>query len=145
MSLFYLIGLFDLWDGIRTIAISAGGAYAISAYIKGPYMPWIGFVFLMGHMSINHIYRQILDDPGIIDITGKSTREIRGFVKTVLGAQMVLVMKVRRAVLRLSLCAFLIPLFSLQHFAGTSTMASCLKGNSQTFRRSMPSESFPAC
>lgn len=45
-------------------------------------MPWIGFIFLMGHMSISHIYRQILDDPAVVDITG---------------AQMVLVMK---------LCAF---------------------------------------
>ena len=72
VSLFYLIGLFDLWDGIRTLAISAGGTYAITAYIKGPYMPWIGFVFLMGHMSLNHIYRQILDDPGMVDITGES-------------------------------------------------------------------------
>ena len=43
-----------------------------------PYMPWIGFVWLMGHMSISHIYRQMLNDPSIIDITG---------------AQMVMVMK----------------------------------------------------
>jgi lysophospholipid acyltransferase len=41
-------------------------------------MPWIGFVFLMGHMSINHIYRQWANDPSRVDITG---------------AQMVLVMK----------------------------------------------------
>lgn len=41
-------------------------------------MPWIGFIFLMGHMSISHIYRQIMDDAQVVDITG---------------AQMVLVMK----------------------------------------------------
>ncbi|KAL5332345.1 MBOAT, membrane-bound O-acyltransferase family-domain-containing protein [Aspergillus crustosus] len=41
-------------------------------------MPWIGFLFLMSHMSINHLTRQILNDPQVIDITG---------------AQMVLVMK----------------------------------------------------
>jgi lysophospholipid acyltransferase len=41
-------------------------------------MPWIGFIFLMGHMSISHIHRQILDDAQTVDITG---------------AQMVLVMK----------------------------------------------------
>ncbi|KAG9512263.1 MBOAT family protein-like protein, partial [Aureobasidium melanogenum] len=78
VSMFYLVGLFDLWAGLRTILISSIGAYAIAAYIQGPYMPWVGFVFLMGHMSINHIYRQILNDPSTIDITG---------------AQMVLVMK----------------------------------------------------
>jgi len=41
-------------------------------------MPWVGFVFLMGHMSINHIARQAANDPHTVDITG---------------AQMVLVMK----------------------------------------------------
>ncbi|KAG9514658.1 MBOAT family protein-like protein, partial [Aureobasidium melanogenum] len=78
VSMFYLVGLFDLWAGLRTILISSIGAYAIAAYIQGPYMPWVGFVFLMGHMSVNHIYRQIVNDPSTIDITG---------------AQMVLVMK----------------------------------------------------
>ncbi|KAL4944704.1 hypothetical protein BDV06DRAFT_219996 [Aspergillus oleicola] len=78
VSLFYLVGLFDLWDGLRTLIYSAAGVYAIAYYIDGSMMPWIGFIFLMGHMSINHITRQILDDPQVIDITG---------------AQMVLVMK----------------------------------------------------
>lgn len=41
-------------------------------------MPWIGFVFLMGHMSVNHIARQAANSPSSVDITG---------------AQMVLVMK----------------------------------------------------
>ena len=31
----------------------------------------------MGHMSVNHIYRQMLDDPGAVDITGKSLQERR--------------------------------------------------------------------
>ncbi|CAG5176041.1 uncharacterized protein ALTATR162_LOCUS8283 [Alternaria atra] len=78
VSMFYLVGLFDLWSGLRTILISAGGAYLISSKIHSPYMPWIGFVFLMGHMSVNHIYRQAVNDPSVFDITG---------------AQMVLVMK----------------------------------------------------
>jgi len=78
VSLFYLVGLFDLWLGVRTIAISAIGAYAIANKIQGPFMPWIGFVFLMGHLSINQLQRQFLNDPAVIDITG---------------AQMVMVMK----------------------------------------------------
>lgn len=73
-----MVGLFDLWSGLATILISASGTYAIAAYIQGPYMPWIGFVFNMGYMSISHMYRQILNDPTKIDITG---------------AQMVMVMK----------------------------------------------------
>ena len=34
-------------------------------------MPWIGFVFLMGHMSVNHVYRQFVHDPSKVDITGE--------------------------------------------------------------------------
>ena len=71
VSLFYLIGLFDLWTGLRTLLIDAIGAYWIAAKIRGPYMPWIGFIFLMGHMSINHIIRQYRADPHAVDITGK--------------------------------------------------------------------------
>jgi hypothetical protein len=59
-----------MWAGARTILISAGGAYLIAARIHSPYMPWIGFVFLMGHMSVNHIYRQIQNNPSVVDITG---------------------------------------------------------------------------
>lgn len=78
VSMFYLVGLFNLWTGLRTILISAGGAYLISSQINSPFMPWIGFVFLMGHMSVNHLYRQAVNDPSVVDVTG---------------AQMVLVMK----------------------------------------------------
>ncbi|KAN0073425.1 MBOAT, membrane-bound O-acyltransferase family domain containing protein [Elaphomyces granulatus] len=78
VSLFYLIGLFNLWDGLRTLLYSAVGTYAIAYYVDGSLMPWIGFMFLMGHMSLNQITRQILNDSSVVDITG---------------AQMVLVMK----------------------------------------------------
>jgi lysophospholipid acyltransferase len=33
-------------------------------------MPWIGFVVIMGHMSVSHIERQNADSPSSIDITG---------------------------------------------------------------------------
>ncbi|KYK55868.1 MBOAT family protein [Drechmeria coniospora] len=78
-SLFYLVGLFDLWDGIATLLISSTGTYCIAKYLRrSPYMPWIGFVFVMGHMSLSHIRRQIADSAQVVDISG---------------AQMVLVMK----------------------------------------------------
>ena len=70
VTLFYLVGLFDLWVGIRTIAIDAAVTYALAYYVDGTLMPWFVFVFLMGHMSLNHIQRQILNDPGVNDITG---------------------------------------------------------------------------
>ncbi|KAJ9150732.1 MBOAT-domain-containing protein [Pleurostoma richardsiae] len=79
VALFYLVGLFDLWDGLRTLCISAIAAYAIAYFLRGsPYMPWIGFVFLMGHMSVNQLERQFANNPAAVDITG---------------AQMVLVIK----------------------------------------------------
>ncbi|KPM36887.1 Lysophospholipid acyltransferase [Neonectria ditissima] len=79
VSLFYLVGLFDLWDGTRTLLISAGGAFGIAKFLRSsPYMPWIGFAFVMGHMSISHIARQAADSPSSVDVTG---------------AQMVLLMK----------------------------------------------------
>ena len=34
-------------------------------------MPWIGFIFLMGHMSINQLHRQRVNADGRVDITGK--------------------------------------------------------------------------
>jgi lysophospholipid acyltransferase len=78
ISLLYLVGIFDLWSGIWNLALSAVAAYAIAAYVVDPLMPWIAFTALMGHMSAAHIYRQSVNDPGVIDISG---------------AQMVLVMK----------------------------------------------------
>ena len=33
-------------------------------------MPWIGFVFVMGHMSISHIFRQFINDASRVDVTG---------------------------------------------------------------------------
>lgn len=79
VSIFYLVGLFDLWDGLRTVLFASGGAYAIAFFLRGsPYMPWVGFVFLMGHMSMNQLERQFANNPAAVDITG---------------AQMVLVMK----------------------------------------------------
>ncbi|KXT16954.1 hypothetical protein AC579_7423 [Pseudocercospora musae] len=78
VALFYLVGLFDLWGGLVVVLFDAIGTYLIAAYVEGPYMPWLGFVFLMGHMSVSHIYRMIADTPSSVDITG---------------AQMVMVMK----------------------------------------------------
>ncbi|KAI9677614.1 MAG: lysophospholipid acyltransferase [Caeruleum heppii] len=78
VSVFYLVGLFDLWAGFRTLLISSVGAYTMATYIRGPFMPWIAFVFLMGHLSLNHIRRQSENNPSVVDVTG---------------AQMVLVMK----------------------------------------------------
>ncbi|KAK1072895.1 Lysophospholipid acyltransferase [Friedmanniomyces endolithicus] len=48
ISIFYLVGLFDLWSGLALIIFDAVGAYLIA----------------------NHIYRQMADSPSSVDITG---------------------------------------------------------------------------
>jgi lysophospholipid acyltransferase len=78
VGVFYLVGLFDLWAGLALIVTDAAATYLIAAYVEGPYMPWIGFVVIMGHMSVSHIHRQNANSPSSVDITG---------------AQMVMVMK----------------------------------------------------
>ncbi|KAH7140548.1 MBOAT, membrane-bound O-acyltransferase family-domain-containing protein [Dactylonectria macrodidyma] len=71
VSLFYLVGLFDLWGGFQTLLISAVGIYCIAKFLRSsPYMPWVGFVFVMGHMSVSHIARQAANDPSSVDVTG---------------------------------------------------------------------------
>ncbi|KAI0413713.1 membrane-bound O-acyltransferase domain-containing protein 1 [Xylaria grammica] len=78
-GLFYLVGLYSLWAGIRTLFISSAVTYCLASYLRtSPYMPWIAFVFLMGHMAVNQLSRQFANTPSVVDITG---------------AQMVMVMK----------------------------------------------------
>ncbi|KAI0840486.1 MBOAT family protein [Hypoxylon sp. FL0890] len=78
-GVFYLVGLFSLWAGVRTLFISSAVTYALAYHLPtSAYMPWIAFVFLMGHMAVSQLSRQFADDPSSVDITG---------------AQMVLVMK----------------------------------------------------
>ncbi|KAK9362732.1 MBOAT, membrane-bound O-acyltransferase family-domain-containing protein [Lipomyces starkeyi] len=79
VSTFYLLGIFSLWDGLKTLLISSLGTYTLAKYVKSPLMPWVVFLFLMGHLTINHVNRYF--NPlweSQVDITG---------------AQMVLVMK----------------------------------------------------
>jgi lysophospholipid acyltransferase len=73
ISLFLLVGVFDLWTGLWTILISAIGTYVLTFQLKGPMMPWIVFAFVMGQMSISQLIRQIYRTPDdVIDYTGFS-------------------------------------------------------------------------
>lgn len=58
-GLFFLVGIFDLWGGIWTLFVSCAGTWLLCKYFKSPFMPWVNFVFIMGHMSIKyeHIVR----------------------------------------------------------------------------------------
>ncbi|KAG6095667.1 hypothetical protein E4U31_005760 [Claviceps sp. LM219 group G6] len=74
-----LAGLLKRVPDAKPASISAGGTYLIAKYMQNSrYMPWLGFLFVMGHMSLSHVRRQIIRSPSTVDITG---------------AQMVMVMK----------------------------------------------------
>ncbi|KAK9478834.1 MBOAT, membrane-bound O-acyltransferase family-domain-containing protein [Lipomyces japonicus] len=79
VSAFYLLGIFDLKDGLKTLLISSLTTYGLAKYVKNPLMPWIVFAFVMTHLTYSHVerYRNPLN-AGNVDVTG---------------AQMVLVMK----------------------------------------------------
>lgn len=80
VSLFYIVGILELYSGFRTLFISSLFTFLITKYYKSSLMPWINLLFLMSHLAFNHAHAQFFSvyDPTKIDITG---------------AQMVLVMK----------------------------------------------------
>lgn len=76
-SLFFLVGILDLTRGLVELVGAALVTYGLST-VRHPAMPWLNFVVVMAHMSVNQIKRQRIGDESAIDVTG---------------AQMVLVMK----------------------------------------------------
>lgn len=80
ISAFYIFGILNLYDGFTTLFISTIFTFVVTRYYQSTFMPYVNFVFIMGHLAINHMYAQFYAtyDPTKIDITG---------------AQMVLVMK----------------------------------------------------
>lgn len=80
VSSFYVFVICELGSGLRSLLISSMGTYVITRYLKSDSMPWINFLFLMGHLLSTHVILQFFNDydATVIDITG---------------AQMVMVMK----------------------------------------------------
>ncbi|CAN6627153.1 lysophospholipid acyltransferase [Trichomonascus vanleenenianus] len=74
VSMFYLLGVFNTWSGLRTLLISTLGTYFITKTLRtSPFMPWINFLFVMGHLFIGHIHAQMHEgkyDVNEIDISG---------------------------------------------------------------------------
>jgi lysophospholipid acyltransferase len=71
VSLFILVGVFDLWKGLCILLVSAVGTYLLTFSIRSSFMPWIVFIYVMGIMSISHIIRQVYRTPDdVIDYTG---------------------------------------------------------------------------
>ncbi|KAL3232385.1 Lysophospholipid acyltransferase [Nakaseomyces bracarensis] len=82
MCMVYIVGVMNLLGGVRTLLISSMFTYFTTKYYKSSLMPHLVFVFVMGHLALNHSYVQFFVDkaPGqnSVDITS---------------AQMVLAMK----------------------------------------------------
>jgi hypothetical protein len=82
ISLFFLVGVFDLWTALWTLVISGVGTYALTFGLRGPMMPWVVFVFVMGHLSVSQLVRQIYKVPdSIIDNTGFSLLPVHRLMK----------------------------------------------------------------
>ncbi|RIA85160.1 MBOAT, membrane-bound O-acyltransferase family-domain-containing protein [Glomus cerebriforme] len=59
IAIIVLFGVFDLADAFYTMLISSLISYAIIYHVKGIWGPILVFLYALGHLSINHIYRQI--------------------------------------------------------------------------------------
>ncbi|CAI4800284.1 CFF_collapsed_G0052220.mRNA.1.CDS.1 [Saccharomyces cerevisiae] len=71
MSMFYLFGVLNLVSGFRTLFISTMFTYLISRFYRSKFMPHLNFMFVMGHLAINHIHAQFLNEQTqtTVDIT----------------------------------------------------------------------------
>lgn len=80
LSMFYIFGVLNLYQGFQTLFISTLFTYVITRFYHSKFMPYVNFAFLMGHLALNHLNAQFYnhEGPETIDITG---------------SQMVLVMK----------------------------------------------------
>ena len=79
ISLFFLLGVFHLNNGVAQLVASSAFTYVVAYSVKSSAMPWIVFTVTMAHLTINHIIRAVNN-------VGYETIEITG-------AQMVLTMK----------------------------------------------------
>ncbi|ORY32801.1 MBOAT, membrane-bound O-acyltransferase family-domain-containing protein [Naematelia encephala] len=67
----YLVPLLGLGTGLIHLLISCFGTYVIVVSLRSANMPWVVFVFVMGHLLLNHLRRKIMGySADVIDITG---------------------------------------------------------------------------
>ncbi|KAH8113294.1 MBOAT-domain-containing protein [Phellopilus nigrolimitatus] len=61
VTLFYLVGMLNLWSGVAQLLGSILATYFITKNVQGPRMPWIVFCVVMGHLTVNHIIRALFN------------------------------------------------------------------------------------
>ncbi|OSC98692.1 MBOAT-domain-containing protein [Trametes coccinea BRFM310] len=79
ITFFYLVPVLNLYVGAIQLLVSVVGTYYLVERVQTSRMPWLVFLFTMGHLTINHIIRTFAE-------AGYETFEISG-------PQMVLTMK----------------------------------------------------
>ncbi|KZT43052.1 MBOAT-domain-containing protein [Sistotremastrum suecicum HHB10207 ss-3] len=61
ISSLFLLGFLELWTGVLHLLGSVLATYFICANFKGSSMPWLVFTVVMGHLTINHLYRAFFE------------------------------------------------------------------------------------
>ncbi|KAF8897151.1 MBOAT, membrane-bound O-acyltransferase family-domain-containing protein [Infundibulicybe gibba] len=59
VSLFFFFPVLKIYSAFFQLLASIVGTYFIAKFNRSPNMPWIVFVFVMGHLTINHVIRAI--------------------------------------------------------------------------------------
>ncbi|KAG6833590.1 hypothetical protein H0H87_004217 [Tephrocybe sp. NHM501043] len=59
VALFFFFPVLKLYQGFFQLLASILGTYFLAAYDKSYRMPWLVFVFVMGHLTVNHVIRAI--------------------------------------------------------------------------------------
>ncbi|KAF9468769.1 endoplasmic reticulum protein [Collybia nuda] len=59
VALFFFFPVLKLYSAFFQLLASIIGTYFIARFDHSPRMPWIVFVFVMGHLTINHVIRAI--------------------------------------------------------------------------------------
>lgn len=84
MCFVFLFGVMNLASGFRTLFISSTFTYVITRFFHSAFMPHINFVFVMGHLALNHISAHFVSTSTNSNINSQIN---------ITSAQMVMVMK----------------------------------------------------
>lgn len=60
VTFFFCCVVLGLWVGFLQLLASTLATYVIAKYMTGWRMPWVVFVVVMGHLTVNHIIRAVL-------------------------------------------------------------------------------------
>ncbi|KAJ6627426.1 endoplasmic reticulum protein [Mycena sp. CBHHK59/15] len=59
ITLLFFFPVLQIYSAFFQLLASVLGTYYLTRYYKSSKMPWVAFVFVMGHLTINHVIRSI--------------------------------------------------------------------------------------